>query len=455
MNDPRVDSFATITPASEEIWGSLKRPVPAWHPRAKLGIFIHWGPYSVPAWAELSRAHGTVQGADKLTHRPYAEWYGNTMRIAGSPTALHHQQVHGDAPYDVFLDQWTTDRFDPAAWLDLFRQAGADVVIPTTKHHDGVALWDAPGTGTRNTVHRGPHRDLIGEIAAATRAAGLRFGVYYSGGLDWSIFPPERADFPESEFRPKDNAYNMYALAHLRDLVDRYDPDVLWNDINWPDAGKRTGPGSLHEFLTDYYARNPDGVINDRWGATHCDYQTSEYEARGDSEAVPNWEHCRGIGMSFGYNQLEDEDQYLDGSGLARLLGDIVSRNGRLLLNVGPTAEGLIPDLQQDALRGLGRWMEVAKELLADSGSATSDGVASSDDPWIRWLRTPRQLIALIDHVGTTPLAVPDSGFDVTRASVRTPIVAPAPTLVNRDGVLMLIMSAHGDGPAIVTIPVA
>ncbi|TWP34130.1 alpha-L-fucosidase [Leekyejoonella antrihumi] len=455
MDDPSERPFATIAPASAQVWESLNRPTPAWHPRAKLGIFIHWGAYSVPAWAQPGGAHGTLQGVDKFTHCPYAEWYGNTMRIPGSPTALHHQEVYGDAPYDAFLDQWTVDQFDPAAWLELFAQAGADVVIPTTKHHDGVALWDAPGTGTRNTVHRGPRRDLIGEIATATRAAGLRFGVYYSGGLDWSIFPPEGADFPESEFRPNDNAYNMYALAHLRDLVERFEPDVLWNDINWPDAGKRTGPGSLHEFLTDYYRRNPDGVINDRWGQTHCDFRTSEYEARGESESVANWEHCRGIGLSFGYNQIEGADQYLNGRALARLLGDIVSRNGRLLLNIGPTAEGAIPQLQQEALRGLGRWMQVAKELLVDGGSATQHQVEPSDDPWVRWLRTPRHLIALVDHLGTTPLAVPHMGFDLGRAAVRPPVIGPAATAAVRDGALEVTMLEHGDGPAIITIPVA
>lgn len=455
MYDAHVAPFATITPAPEEVWDSLRRPIPAWHPRAKLGIFIHWGPYSVPAWAEPSGAHGTLKGPDRLTHCPYAEWYGNTMGIPDSPTALHHQELYGDAPYDTFLDQWSVDEFDPAAWVELFAQAGADVVIPTAKHHDGVALWDAPGTGTRNTVHRGPRRDLIGEIAAATRAAGLRFGVYYSGGLDWSIFPPEGADFPDSEFRPNDNAYNMYALAHLRDLVERYEPDVLWNDINWPDAGKRTGPGSLHEFLTDYYRRNPEGVINDRWGATHWDYRTSEYEARGDSETVANWEHCRGIGLSFGYNQVEDAEQYLDGRGLSRLLGDIVSRNGRLLINVGPTAAGLIPELQQEALRSLGRWMQVAKVLLVEAGSAAQEQVEPSDDPWVRWLRTPSHLIALVDHVGTTSLAVPDEGLDLARASVRPPVVGQAATLAVRDSTLEVTMLEHGDGPAIITIPVA
>ena len=277
--------------------------------------------------------------------QPYAEWYANTIRIPDSPAAQHHHEIFSDAPYDDFLDQWTASKFDPAAWARLFAEAGASYVIPTTKHHDGVALWDAPGTGTRNTVYRGPSRDLVGEIADAVRAAGLRFGVYYSGGLDWGVtdFPPltSHADF--TAWRPKDPAYNVYASLHVRDLVARYSPDVLWNDINWPDAGKRTGSWSLHELFSDYYAGKPDGVVNDRWGDTHWDFRTSEYEAGSENEAELGWENCRGIGFSFGYNRAEDERHILTGRQLACHLTDVVSRGGRLLLNVGPTAEGEIP----------------------------------------------------------------------------------------------------------------
>ena len=151
-------------------------------------------------------------------HNPYAEWYFNTIRIPGSPAAEHHQQVYGGAPYDDFLDAWTAEAFDPADWAQLFAAAGAEYVIPTTKHHDGIALWDAPGTGTRNTVHRGPRRDLIAEIATAVRAEGMRFGVYYSGGLDWSItnLPPITSAADLHTLRPTDAAYNAYAYLHVR-----------------------------------------------------------------------------------------------------------------------------------------------------------------------------------------------------------------------------------------------
>ena len=445
--------FATITPGPAEIWESLKRPTPAWHARSPLGIFIHWGAYSVPAWAEPSGALGTVSDEEWFVHNAYAEWYGNTMRIPGSPTALRHHELYGGAPYDDFLDQWTAERFDPDAWAELFAEAGAAFVVPTTKHHDGIALWDAPGTGTRNTVHRGPRRDLVGAIADAVRARGMRFGVYYSGGLDWSVtsFGPHTSHHEVSSLRPVDAAYNLYAVTHVRDLMQRYQPDVLWNDINWPDAGKRTGPGSLHELLTDFYAGNPDGVVNDRWGDTHWDYRTSEYELGTDVEVGENWEQCRGIGLSFGYNQVEGPEQYLDGRALARLLGDIVSRGGRLLLNVGPTAQGEIIAPQREALRGLGRWMRVAGGQLSESRPVEQAVAAASDDPWVRWLQTPEHLVALVDTVGQTRLTYRlsevDTGGEVTAFG--------ASVAGHHDGTVTVTMEEFGDGPAMVLLPKA
>jgi len=204
-----------------ELWATLERPLPTWYANAKFGIFIHWGPYSVPAWAEPSGALGVVPEDIWFTHNAYAEWYYNTIRIPGSPAQQHQAEVYGGAPYDDFLDAWTARDFDPTSWARLFASAGAEYVIPTSKHHDGVTLWEAPGTGARNTVHRGPKRDLIADIADAVRAEGLRFGVYYSGGLDWSVtnFPPHTTSAEVRDLRPKDAAYNLYAFHHVQDLV--------------------------------------------------------------------------------------------------------------------------------------------------------------------------------------------------------------------------------------------
>src|SRR5665647_2075842 len=285
---PTIPPTSTADQAdTPELWATLKRPLPTWYAQAKFGIFIHWGPYSVPAWAEPSGALGVVPEDIWFTHNAYAEWYYNTIRIPGSPAQQH-------------------------------------------------------------------------------QAEGLRFVVYYSGGLDWSVtgFPPHTSHAEVRELRPKDAAYNVYAFHHVQDLVRRYSPSVLWNDIEWPDSGKRGGPESLHALFEQYYQAVPDGVVNDRWGDTHHDFGTSEYEYHLDAENSGPWENCRGIGLSFGYNRAEDESQSLDGKGLAKHLTDVVARGGRLLLNVGPTAEGVIPPVQQRALEGLGRWMGAAGSVL-------------------------------------------------------------------------------------------
>ncbi|WP_328345395.1 alpha-L-fucosidase [Streptomyces violaceus] len=374
------------------------RPVPAWFTDAKFGIFVHWGAYSVSAWAEPTGELGVVDPDVWFKHNPYAEWYWNTIRIEGSPAQEHHRTTHGGRPYDEFLDEWKAELFDPADWVELFARAGARYVVPTTKHHDGIALWDAPGTGIRNTVHRGPRRDLIADLAAAVRARDLRFGVYYSGGIDWyagrrdPVLHEDRMD----EGRPHEAAYAAYAHRQVIDLIDRHSPDVLWNDMGWP----RAGQADLPELFSYYYATVPEGVVNDRWDNAHADYLTSEYEADRANEWGACWENTRGIGFSFGYNQTEGPEHLLDPADAVRLLVDVVSRGGNLLLNVGPKADGTLPQEQRAVLEGMASWMACHSEAVhatrpLESGSADPhDG-----DPWVRWTRDERHIYAFVADV--------------------------------------------------------
>jgi alpha-L-fucosidase len=409
-------------------WQELSRNVPAWFLDAKLGIFIHWGAYSVPAWAEPTGELGAVDEATWFRHNPYAEWYFNTIRFDDSPARAHHRDTFGDAPYDDFLDHWHAEAFDPGSWTELFARAGARYVVPTTKHHDGIALWDAPGTGTRNTVHRGPRRDLIAELAGATRDAGMRFGVYYSGGLDWHVtdLPPLDSHRAVHEWRPVDAAYAAYAYLHVKDLIDRYEPDVLWNDIEWPDAGKHDGSLGLFELFEHYYAAVPDGVVNDRWGETHRDYRTSEYQLGREHETAHAWENCRGMGLSFGYNQMEDASHVLDGPGIVRHLADVVSRGGNLLLNVGPTASGEIPELQRRALEQLADWMAVNRTAIHDTRPLSADIASGSEVPWARWTRAGAAAYVVLDATGPVRLPVAGGALDVASARLLdgTPVTA-------------------------------
>ena len=330
--------------ARARTWEDLRRPTPQWYRDAPLGFFVHWGPYSVPAWAE---DHGELGAEDDwrawFTHNSYAEWYYNTIRIPGSPAAERHRSLYGSLDYEAFLDMWDPSAFDPASWAGLFKRAGGHYAVLTTKHHDGVTLWDAPGTGSRNTVRRGPRRDLVAAFADAVRGAGLRVGLYYSGGLDWHYrpHPPILSEEDCKDVcRPKDADYARYCYEHARDLIDRYRPDVLWNDIDWPDEGKDFGEHGLGRLLEHFYATRPEGVTNDRYGGVHADFLTSEYQHMGEAEDGAVWENCRGVGLSFGYNRAEGPGQYLSAAAALRHLIDVVSRGGRLLLNVGPRADG-------------------------------------------------------------------------------------------------------------------
>jgi alpha-L-fucosidase len=433
-------------------WSRFARPLPTWYPDAKFGIFIHWGAYSVPAWAEPSGELGAVDEAEWFRHNAYAEWYWNTIRFEDSPAGRHHRETYGDAPYDDFLDAWRAEEFDPQDWCALFARAGARYVVPTTKHHDGIALWDAPGTGARNTVHRGPRRDLISDLEVAVRGAGLRFGVYYSGGLDWSTsrFPVIDTAANVRALRPNDAAYAAYAYVQVRDLIDRYRPDVLWNDIEWPDGGKHDGSLGLAELFRHYYATVPDGVVNDRWGDTHRDYRTSEYQYHLDSEGAAAWENCRGIGLSFGYNQVEDDRHLMSGPELVRHLVDVVSRGGNLLLNVGPTASGAIPEGQRRTLESLADWM--AGNSGAVHGSRQLDRAVAdpSDAPWVRWTHTDDRVWAFVEAPGGGAVTLPARADRLDLASAALADGTPVRAGADSGGVTVELPAATAETPVVI-----
>ncbi|PMC75989.1 alpha-L-fucosidase [Brachybacterium sp. UMB0905] len=332
--------------------------IPNWYRDAKLGIFVHWGLYSVPAWADvLDRRAVTAENA--YARHQYAEWYANTVRIEGSPTRERHERIYGlGHSYEDFADEWHPADGAVAGIVDLARRAGAGYIVPTSKHHDGFCLWDS-STTPFTAARRGPGRDLLAEFRDAAAASGLRLGLYYSGALDWHVsdFPPLTSNEELFALRRNDSSFASFAAAQLRELIAGYSPAILWNDIEWPDAGKHEGPDSLPQLLHEHLAAVPDGLINDRWGSPVNGVLTREYD---DITAVQEevFESTRGLGLSFGYNADESSEHSLDGAGVIRLLADVVSKNGNLLLNVGPRADGSVPELQVAALEQLGAWME-------------------------------------------------------------------------------------------------
>jgi alpha-L-fucosidase len=404
----------------EGTWDSVRtHRVPTWYDDAKLGVFVHWGLYSVPGWAprvpDIQRLLVKAGPKRMLRENPYAEWYLNTMRIRGSPTQRHHNEVYGDSyPYDNFVKVF--DDASEGANLDavasLCEAAGARYVVLTTKHHDGFALWpSAVPHPVKGDYHA--RRDLVGDLSEAVRSRRMRMGLYYSGGYDWPFNDAVLRHAADAVLAvPHGRRYVDYVTAHVRELIDRYEPSVLWNDIGWPSGS------NLAELFACYYNAVDEGVVNDRWrqaelprnvagvalvrvaGAllelgwrliperrkrltfstpAHCDFRTLEYEVL-PAVSERKWELARGVGHSFGANRHELPEDIISDTALIRMFCDVVSKNGNLLIGIGPRPDGTIPEIQQAPLRGLGSWLAANGEAIYGSRpwvraeSSTADG---------------------------------------------------------------------------------
>jgi alpha-L-fucosidase len=376
-----------------------KHEVPEWFHNAKFGIFIHWGLYSVPAFAVTSRSIIEPSGSvDRRANNPYAEWYLNTLRINGSPTEKYHIKTYGKQfQYYDFISIFNEKikEWDPDQWAELFKKVGAKYVVITTKHHDGFLLWPSKSPNPKKK-NFSTSRDIVGELTKAVKENGMKMGFYYSGTFDWSFNPnpiTDTASFITNGILTPE--YIEYANNHWYELIDRYKPSILWNDIGYP-------PGTnLNEIFSYFYNKHHDGVINNRWvqlpekqreeivsrlkdtprekreqtrepkekedsGTSkyfHYDFLTPEYTTI-NTNFKTKWETCRGIGNSFGYNQFETEDDYIKPEVLIRMFVDIVSKNGNLLLNIGPMADGTIPKIQEKILLEFGKWLEINGEAI-------------------------------------------------------------------------------------------
>lgn len=340
----------------EPTWESIDaRPVPAWFGEAKFGIFIHWGPYSVPAWSPK----GT-----------YSEWYqywlqkktlfGNG-KFTGTEVYDYHVNKFGkDFTYYRFGEMFKAELYDPEAWADLFVKSGAKYIVATSKHHDGYCMWPSKEANDRgfpwNSMDIGPHLDLVGELEQAVRKTDVKFGLYYSL-YEWfhPLWVYDKEKFVSEHFYPQ-----------FKDLIERYKPDIIWPDGEWEMTAEDWKTPELLAWLFNESSVGKTIVINDRWGKgtrqKHGGYYTTEYESSTDFNKP--WEECRGMGFSFGYNREEDIEDYNSHQTLILMLVDIVSHGGNLLLDIGPDAHGKIPVIMQERLLQMGKWLETNGEAI-------------------------------------------------------------------------------------------
>jgi len=320
----------------------------AWWSEARFGMFIHWGLYS--QWGcHYPAADGTLLNG-KTEHM---------MRHLRLPLAL----------YSTIAGVFNPEKFDADEWVRIAKAAGMKYIVLTAKHHDGFALWNSKASDY-NVVQRTPwKRDAVQELAAACRRAGIRFGVYYSLGRDWSDpdVPTTRKadgnrrsndwDWPDESKKDFTRYFERKVKPQVRELLANYGPiDVLWFDT--PEQIK---PEQSIELMRLIHALQPACIVNQRVGNRYGDYRVAEQEipATGWTDA---WETCMTLNRHWGYF-LGDED-YKPTEMLVRHLVDIASKGGNFLVNVGPTGAGVIPAPSVERLQAMGQWLRVNGEAI-------------------------------------------------------------------------------------------
>lgn len=327
-----------------------------WWRDARFGLFIHWGVYSVPA--------GTWNG--KTTGGP-SEWLMESLHV---PTS----------EYVKFAGGFTADKYDPAAWAALAKEAGMKYIVITSRHHDGFCLWDS-AVSEWDVMASPAGRDLLKPLADATRAQGLHFCTYYSI-LDWRHpdYQPRRAwnDRPEWNGGPGYAAdfkgrFVPYVHKQVEEVIRGVDPDVLWFDGEWEDSWTQDLGRSLYNRVR---ALKPSIIVNNRVGKSRNDMQgfsRTGVEPLGDfctpEQEVPaaglpgvDWETCMTMNDSWGFKA--SDHNWKGASQIVRTLCDVAAKGGNFLLNVGPTPDGAIPAESVERLRAVGRWMSLNGDAI-------------------------------------------------------------------------------------------
>ena len=364
----------------EPSWNSLRTHVtPQWLKDAKFGIYTHWGVYSVPA------------------RGPNATWYPYNMYREGTPQHEYHVKTYGPLSkfgYKDFIPLFTADKFDPDEWAELFKKAGARFAGPVGEHHDGFTMWDTKWSEW-NAAKMGPKRDVVGELEKAIRKQGMRFMVALHHAENWWFYPHWRKEFDTSdpryaglygELHNQEWAENMFVtpsrgnlwalqdrpskafleqwLGKIEEVIDKYQPDLLWFD----DAIRDIQEHYKRAFLAYYYNKaeewGKEVVVTYKWhhlppGAAVVDLELGRFPEL----TYNDWITDTTVDDGHGWGYLK-ETGYKTATSLVHYLIDNVSKNGYMLLNVGPKPNGEIPDEARQILLGIGRWLEVNGEAI-------------------------------------------------------------------------------------------
>uniref|UniRef100_A0A7G3ACN5 Putative alpha-L-fucosidase n=1 Tax=Lutzomyia longipalpis TaxID=7200 RepID=A0A7G3ACN5_LUTLO len=329
-------------------WESLDtRPLPAWYDEAKVGIFLHWGVYSVPSFG--------------------SEWFWKNWKDNKKDYVEYMTKNYKPGfTYQEFARDFTAEHFNPKQWAKLFEKSGAKYVVLTSKHHEGYTMWPSKYSFSWNVQDIGPKRDLLGDLAAAIREEKkLRFGVYHSL-YEWfnPLYMSDKKSWHKNQEFVEHKVY-----PEMLELVEKYHPEVIWSDGEWE---AKDDYWRSREFLAWLYNDSPvkDTVVaNDRWGSNvlckHGDFFTCQDRYNPGVLQPHKWENAMTIDKkSWGYRHEAQLSDYLTSWDLISEMASTVSCGGNLLVNVGPTKEGTIAPIFEERLLDMGRWLNVNGEAI-------------------------------------------------------------------------------------------
>jgi alpha-L-fucosidase len=342
-------------------WEDMKRPVPEWFRDAKFGLFFHWGPYSVPAYEN--------------------EWYSRNMYDKGLPQNLYHTNKYGKVSefgYKDFYKDFTGERFDADAWADLILRSGAKYAGPVTEHADNFSMWDSR-INPVNSVNYGLKRDVVGELSQAIRKRGIRFiatfhhqwlwGWFMSSDPDADVYVPENEKFygralplETNRYKPwrlPDDEFNSKWMHKVMEVIDAYDPDLIYFDSRANIIEERF----KHELI-NYYYDNDDKIITYKQDDFPEDVGVRDIECGRFSEAMNfPWQTDDRLEAKRTWCYVESP-RYKPASVIIHQLCDIVSKNGNLLLNVGPKPDGSFAEEAVSVLYEIGDWLSAYGEAI-------------------------------------------------------------------------------------------
>lgn len=378
-------------------WNSLKyHRTPRWFQEAKFGIYTHWGVYCVPAKG------------------PNATWYPYNMYIEGTPQHEYHVKTYGhpgEFGYKDFIPELTGAKFDADEWAEMFKGAGARFAGPVAEHHDGFAMWPTKYSEW-NAANMGPKRDIVGELAKAMRRQDMKYMVAMHHAENWWFFPHWRKDFdtsnpeyaglygephnlewadnppdtdPRNEYwmkmdRPSEKFLDMW-LGKTKEVIDGYRPDLIW----WDFALGFVQEHYKRQMLAYYYNRAEEWgnevVITYKWhnlapGAGVIDLELGRF----DTLTYHDWITDTTVDDGHGWGYLK-ETEYKSLRTLVHYLVDNVSKNGYMLLNVGPKPDGEIPEEARELLAGIGKWLAVNGEAIYGTAAWMTYGEGPTEMP--------------------------------------------------------------------------